>query len=206
VAVFARHVYVTGDPRRIDEAIDVVRKDARELLAEQPGFAGVVAFADRDLGKLLVGSMWESEAARAESDERLREQRATMLAPFASSIAVDSYEVAAVHQVRRPEPGAGMRRLLMEADPAQVDRLVDTFKETAIPMLDSIPGFCRAMLFVDRARGRATVGLIYADRDALAASRSAAAGVRAQVTQAAGTQTGVRSLEEFELVLFDLPG
>lgn len=202
--MFARHTYVTGDPRTIDDAILAATKQGRELLREQPGYGGMVVFADRDLGKLLIGSFWGSEQAARASDEALREQRVALLRPFAATISSEIYEVAATHHVREPAPGAASRRMVMEFDPAETDRLVAFFNDIA-PMLGSIPGFCRATVFVDRARGRSVLGTVYTDRESLTASRSAAAALRAEVAQKAAQPPAARSLEEFEVVLFEGP-
>ena len=201
--MLVRLLYVTGDPGKIDDAISAVTKKGRELLGEQPGYHGVVVLADRELGKLVVGSFWESEQLARASDEALREQRTQLVTPFAVSQSVELYEVLTVHQARRPEAGAATRLLRLEFDPATTDQFTEAFRGIT-GKLDPVPGFCRAVQFVDRQRGRAVIALTYADRAALAASRSAAAGLRAEVNQKAQA-VATRSLEELDLILFDAP-
>jgi heme-degrading monooxygenase HmoA len=197
--MFARHTYVTGDPRRIDDAITATQKKGREMLREQPGYSGMAIFADRDLGKLLIGSFWDSEQACRDSDAALREQRAELWRPFAATISAEIFEIASVHRSREAGEGAAMRRVVLEHEPADADRLVEAFNSQTAEMR-SVAGLCRATVFVDRGRGRSVIGLIYADRESLIASRSAAAGMRAEVNRRVeGLST--RSLEEFEVVL-----
>lgn len=203
--MFARHTYMTGDPQNVDDAVTATTKRGREMLREQPGYAGMAVFADRELGKLLVGSFWETEQACRDSDDALREQRAAMLRPFAATIAVDVFEVAVAQVSRRPGPGAAMRRTMLEYDPADTDRLIETLRAVT-PKLDPVPGFCRSTAFVDRTRGRCVIGVVYADREALSASRSPAAALRGEVTQAGGsTVARTVCLEEFDVMLFEAP-
>jgi heme-degrading monooxygenase HmoA len=203
--MFARHLYVLVDPRRIDEAIAATQKKGREMLREQPGYSGMAMFADRDLGKLLIASIWDSEQACRDSDEALRERRAELLRPFAATVSVDIFEIASVHRVRDSGEGAAMRRHVLEHEAADADRLIEAFNSRAADR-ESVPGFCRATVFVDRSRGRSVIGLIYADREALIGSRSVSAEVRADLSrQFEGLS--LRSLEEFDVVLTEnLPG
>ena len=109
-----------------------------------------------------------------------------------------------VHQARQPGPGAAMRRMIAEFDPAETDTRLEAFRAIS-PLLDAMPGFCRSSVFLDRARGRAVLGVIYTDHEALRASRTAGAGVREQVGQRAGAPLALRSLEEFDVTLYEAP-
>ncbi len=202
--MYVRLVYVTGDPRRIDDAITAVTKQAPELLREQPGYRGVAVLADRELGKLIIGSYWDDAQAAQRSDEALRERRAQSLTPFAASMSVELYEIAVAHQARQPGAGAATRVLRMEFDPAAADERIAAARGT-LDKLDGTPGFCRAAYFVDRQRGRAVVALTYADRDTLAASRSSGAALRAEVNHQTQHSAATRSLEELDVVLFEAP-
>jgi heme-degrading monooxygenase HmoA len=98
-----------------------------------------------------------------------------------------------------------MRRHVLEHEAADADRLIEAFNSRAADR-ESVPGFCRATAFVDRGRGRSTIGLIYADREALIASRSDSAEVGAEVSRRIEGLKH-RSMEEFEVVLTEnLPG
>ncbi|EGX59381.1 hypothetical protein SZN_12818 [Streptomyces zinciresistens K42] len=203
--MFVRAVYATGDPAKIDTAIRAMNTEGRDLLEDRPGYRGASVFADRTLGKLLAASWWESERARHTSDEVLRERRAAMLEPFAGTLAVENYETAVVHQVRRPQAGAGLRLTRLEFDPRDADLLTDTFRATVLPRLEALPGLVRATLLVDRERGRGTAGAVFVDGTALAASRAGQAAVRHE--GAAKARVAVTGLEEFEVVFTDVdPG
>lgn len=200
--MFVRTVYATGDPAKIDTAIRSLNTQGRDLLEDRPGYRGAGVFVDRELGKLLAVSWWESEEARRNSDEVLRERRAALLEPFAATTAVDNYEAVVFHPVRQPQPGGGLRVSRLEFDPADADLLADTFRATVVPRLETLPGLARTSLLIDRERGRGLVGALFVDRESLVASRGAQAAARHE--GAAKAHATVIGLEEFEIVFTDV--
>ncbi|MCC9306669.1 antibiotic biosynthesis monooxygenase [Kitasatospora sp. RB6PN24] len=197
--MYVRMTYATGDPAKIDEAIDGLVAEAPKLLADQPGYRGFRLFADRELGKLATASWWETEEAERSSDEQLAERRGQLLAPFAASAVTEVWEVAA-YAPARAQAGGGLRLGRLEFDPAKVDQAVRAFQQV-LPKFQAIPGNAGAAMLLDRARGRAVVGTLWADRAALAASRGPQAAARSEGVRAGGFR--LLSLEEFELVLAD---
>ncbi|MET9971276.1 hypothetical protein ABZZ80_36585 [Streptomyces sp. NPDC006356] len=202
--MFVRAIYTTGDPTKIDTAIRALNTQGRELLEDRPGYRGASVFVDRTLGKLLAASWWESEQARQNSDEVLRERRTAMLEPFLGTVAVENYEALVFHQVRQPETGGGLRVTRLEFDPMDTDLLADTFRASVVPRLDTLAGLARASLLVDRERGRGMVGVLFVDQASLAASRAGQAAARHE--GAAKAHVTVTGLEEFEVVLSDVRG
>lgn len=202
--MFVRAIYTTGDPTKIDTAIRVLNTEGRDLLEDRPGYRGASVFVDRTLGKLLAASWWETEEARRNSDEVLRERRASMLEPFLGTIAVDNYEALVFHQVRQPQAGGGLRLTRLEFDPMDTDLLADTFRATVIPKIETLSGLARAVLLVDRERGRGLVGNTFVDQESLAASRAGQAAARHE--GAAKAHVTVVGLEEFEVVHSDVRG
>jgi hypothetical protein len=200
--MFVRTIYAVGDPAKIDTAVEALKGEGRTPLVQQVGFRGMGLFVDRELGKLLTGTWWDSEKARKDSDDALRDQRMAILMPFTTSVAVDDYEVVADHRAETPQPGAGFRMSRMEFDPFDADLVAETFRGTALERLTAIPGVIGASLFINRAAGRAAAGVVYKDHAALAASRSAQAAVRDEATGKA--HLTVRSVEEFEMVFTDM--
>ncbi|MFI6010832.1 hypothetical protein ACIBAG_18780 [Streptomyces sp. NPDC051243] len=202
--MFVRAIYATGDPTKIDTAIRAMNTEGRDLLEDRPGYRGASVFVDRTLGKLLAASWWETEEARRNSDEVLRERRAAMLEPFAGTLAVENYEALVFHQIQQPQPGGGLRLTRLEFDPMDTDLLADTFRTTVIPKIETLPGLARAVLLVDRERGRGLVGNTFVDQASLAASRAGQAAARHE--GAAKAHVTVTGLEEFEVVHTDVRG
>ncbi|MEU3774801.1 antibiotic biosynthesis monooxygenase [Streptomyces sp. NPDC032472] len=197
--MYVRSIYATGDPAELDGVAEALRTEGRELLTAQPGFRGMGLFVDRELGKLLVGSWWDDEASRQASYEALSTRRTEMLASFAQTMTVDNWEAPVARRAEDLGPGAGFRLVRMDVEPSGIDLLVETFRNTALPRLQQVPGLAGISLLIDRARGRAAVGALYTDRDALAASRGAVAAVRGATTGKATAHT--TSLEEFDVLV-----
>jgi hypothetical protein len=201
--MYVRTLYITCDPADVGPALDVIAKSVPGMLAEQSGFDGIGIFADRTVGKILTGSWWETEEALHESDAKLRDRRMEMLTPFVSTIATMELEAAAYSRPAAATSG-GFRLQRMMFDPKQADRLIDTFRDVGLTRLQGIDGFEGATLLMNRAYGIASVGVVYRDMDALAASRGPQAAIRkAALSQLPGTQ--VIALEELEVVELDMP-
>jgi hypothetical protein len=85
-------------------------------------------------------------------------------------------------------------------------RLVDAhahdFRDLLLPRAQALPGFCSASLLVDRLTGRAALAVVYDDEEALAASRDAAAELRADVVRR--TSSELLDVAELELALAHL--
>src|SRR5579885_3388065 len=107
--IFVRTVYAVGDPQKIDAAIEALKDEGRMLLAAQPGYRGMGLFADRELGKLSIGTWWDSEKARQDSEDALQTRRSELLRPFATAITIDNWEVIAASRPEQTPTGACMR-------------------------------------------------------------------------------------------------
>jgi heme-degrading monooxygenase HmoA len=93
-AVYARISTLEGSPEHIDEGLRQVRENGLPQLKQQEGFKGMVALADRQTGKTIGISFWESEEALKASEEaadRVREDAAEALSETIA--AVERYEV-----------------------------------------------------------------------------------------------------------------
>lgn len=202
--MFVRTLYITADPAEVGEALDVITKAVPGMFADQSGFQGFGLFADRTLGKILTGSWWETEQAMKDSDEKLRDRRKEMLAPFVSTMAMANLEAVAYSRPASASSG-GFRLQRMVFDPGQADRIISTFKEVGLPRLGAMTGFQGASMLMDRTRGMASVGVIFRDMEALAASRAEQAAVRkAAFAQLEGAAQLI-ALEELEVVELDIP-
>lgn len=199
--MFVRTVYATGDPALLDSALRVLNSQGHDLLEERPGYRGAGVFVDRELGKLFTVSWWESEEAQVNSDEVMRERRPALLEPFAASVAVEHYRVAVFHALPRPVVGGALRVARLEFDPRDADLLADTFHASALPRLETVQGLARAALFLDRDRGRGTVGTVFTDHRTLSASRAPQSAIRRSVT--AKAHVTVVALEEFDVIHAD---
>ena len=91
----ARMSTLEGPPDRMDEGLRHVREQVLPLLHQQDGFKGFVALGERQSGKLIGVSFWESEQAMQASEEvgdRTRRESAEVMDDTIAG--VERYEVA----------------------------------------------------------------------------------------------------------------
>lgn len=199
--MFVRTVYATGHPGRIEQTLDRLRMDALVLLTERPGYRGYGLFADPSLGKITMGSWWESAQAEQDSDAVLADRRRELLAPLGGTVDTSVWEALVVSPPGTAGPGAGFRLVRGRIDPPRLDALGEVFRDRALPVMEKLDGFVTGAMLVDRASGFFSVGAVFADRESLVDSRGPMADARAQATAAAGST--VWSVEEFDVVLLD---
>ena len=90
----ARVSAMTGDPGQVDAATTMLETDFYARLEQVDGFRAVIALAQRNSGKSLVLTFWDSEEAMAASEERagqMRSEAATELGAGAPE--VERFEV-----------------------------------------------------------------------------------------------------------------
>jgi heme-degrading monooxygenase HmoA len=201
--MYVRTMYITADPPDVGPALDVIAKEGPGMLAEQEGYQGIGVFTDRTVGKILVGSWWDSEQAMKDSDERLRDRRTQMLAPFVSTIAVMGFE-AAVYVRPSPATRGGFRMHRLAFDPPMADQLVQLFQEKGLPRLQQLDGFSGCSLLIDRNRGMASVGVVFKDMASMEATRGEQAKIRHEALSGLNWVQLI-ALEELEVVDLEIP-
>ncbi|MFJ9948901.1 hypothetical protein [Kitasatospora sp. NPDC091207] len=202
--MFVRTVYATGDPARLGPTLDGLRAESVGLLSGQPGYRGYGLFANRELGIITMGSWWDSEQAERDSEERLSGRRAELLAPFGGTVTRSRWEAVVAARPARAGEGAWFRLTTFDLRRAEADRVAAAFREGALPAMRSLDGFLGGSMLLSAEDERGAVGLLFADEAALVASRGPVAQARAKAVAEGGAS--LRSLEEFEAVLLDLPG
>jgi heme-degrading monooxygenase HmoA len=93
--MFARVSTYQGSPQQIDEGLDHARRNILPRVRAVDGFEGVYYLVDRQSGRALSITLWESEEAMRASEEeanRLRGESAE--AAGATVEGVERYEVA----------------------------------------------------------------------------------------------------------------
>jgi hypothetical protein len=76
--------------------------------------------------------------------------------------------------------------------------MVSGYENTVLPWLSETLGFVAEMMLLDRRRDRAIMQTVWDDLDALVASRSVAAAIRADMI--AAMDSAIRALEEYRLL------
>jgi quinol monooxygenase YgiN len=75
VEVFSRVNFLETTPDRIGDVARVVRDVVHPGIRNETGYLGYIVLGDRQTGKALGVTLWESEAARERSDTRARQIR-----------------------------------------------------------------------------------------------------------------------------------
>src|ERR687894_374647 len=91
----ARMTTMEGTSERLDEGLREIKEDVLPQLQQQDGFKGFVVFDNRQNGKLVGFSLWESEEAMQASEEVAERTRRESAQTMSDTIAgVERYEVA----------------------------------------------------------------------------------------------------------------
>ena len=91
----ARVTTIKGPPESVDQATQVVRDQVLPRARELPGFKGILSLGDRETGRGLSVTLWESEEAMRASDEAADAMRGQAVGAIEGSevVSVDRYEV-----------------------------------------------------------------------------------------------------------------
>ncbi|GAA2164671.1 antibiotic biosynthesis monooxygenase [Humibacillus xanthopallidus] len=194
----ARSTTVMGQPGMMETGISHARDVVMPKVRAMDGCIGMSVLADRATGRCIVTTAWRDEDAMTATAGAVMTMRAEAAAMMGGEATVDEWEVAYLHRDHRAADGACARVTWIESDPASVDRVIDAFKMGIMPHVEQLEGFCSASLFVDRASGRGCLTATYDSEQAMAVTRDAAMGLRADLAQDTGmrvTEVGEFSLE-----------
>lgn len=197
----ARTTTFEARPGTIDDGIAFCRDEVLPLIQGIDGCVGLSMIVDRDSGRCIATSAWESQETMRASDAQVRSIRERAAEIFGASPRVEEWEIGGLHRDHRSGDGACSRVSWMEGNPADADRLVDIFKDL-LPTLESWDGFCSASMLFDRDTGRAAITTTWDSRSAMEKSRTKADQTRAKAAEDSGGR--IADVEEFELVLAHL--
>jgi quinol monooxygenase YgiN len=200
--VYARSTTINAAPASIDAGVAQVRDEVMPMLMAMDGCIGLSMLVDRESGRCITTSAWQSEEAMRATDEALRPVRDKIAAELGGSPMVQEWEIAVLHRDHRSVAGACVRATWVKVDPANLDRAIDVYKLASLPRLEDLAGFCSASLLVDRASGRAVSSVTYDSQETLDGSREAAASMRAATAKDAGAE--MLDVGEFELTIAHL--
>ena len=97
--MFARVSTFTGASDQVDEAVRQVREDVLPRTEQLDGYRGSYLLVDRENGKSLAVTFWESEEAMRESEESASTLRSEIADALGTQmIGVERYEVAVAAQ------------------------------------------------------------------------------------------------------------
>ncbi|TQN42039.1 hypothetical protein FHU33_1431 [Blastococcus colisei] len=166
--MYARSTTVRGNPQAVDEGIAYVRDTVMPAVQEMDGCIGLSMLCDKERGHCIVTTSWADADAMhrtADSVMSMRQRAAEMLG---GETEVQEWEIAVMHRMHETHNGACARVIRAQGDPAQMDRMLDTFRMALIPRIEELPGFVSVSVMVDRQSGRSATAVSYDSRQSMA--------------------------------------
>jgi heme-degrading monooxygenase HmoA len=200
--VFARSTTIRARQESIDTGIAQVRDEVMPALLGMDGCIGLSMLVDRQGGRCIATSAWQSEEAMAASEEQLRPMRERVGEMLGGQPEVERWEIAMLHRDHTSNPGACVRATWVRVEPADLDDALEIYRTSVLPGVEGMDGFCSASMLVDRGSGRCVSSVTFDSMDALERSRQQAASMRDLATREA--RATVLDVCEFELALAHL--
>lgn len=198
--MFVRATTITADPARLDEGIAFVRDNVVLAVDTLPGSLGLSMFVDRETGVSTVSTGWETEKAREAADEVLAPLRAKGTRILGGGTpATELFELAVLDRLRPAQPGFYSRMTRVTIEPAHIDDAIDAYTSSIVHDLQLLPGYCSAVLLVDRVRGAGVVSIAFDSKASLDASRDRGEQIRRTGLDKAGAQAV--EVRESEIVI-----
>ncbi len=179
-----------------------MRDEVMPALEGMAGWVGLSLLIDRQSGRCIATTAWESEDAMRESEATVRSIRERAAEMFGGRSRTEEWEIAALHREHRSREGACVRAIWVEGDPNRADSTIESFKSRALPGMEELEGFCSASLMIDRESGRGVASTTFDSADAMDRNREQAAQIREANIRHAGMR--VLDVGEFELALAHL--
>lgn len=201
--MFARSSTFHGDASEIDRGIDYVRTEVMDMLARVEGFVGLSMMVDRGSGECIATTSWQGVDAMRGSSDQLAAVRERLGGMLHAPPKVQEWRVAVMRRVD-PAPVERWCRVswLRTAENDPFERGVQIYRDTLLPRIERLPGFCSASLMVDRARGRVCSTASYKSLEALQQSRDEAWLIREDGVREAGVD--IMDAAEYELAIAHL--
>jgi heme-degrading monooxygenase HmoA len=200
--VYARSTSITAQPSNIDAGIAYVRDDVMPALQAMDGYIGLSTLVDRESGRCIATSAWETEEALRDSTEQAAPLRERAKEIFGGDVTVDRWEIAVLHRDHRSNDGACVRATWLKLPPGQFERAIDFYKTSVLPSLEDLEGFCSASLLINRSTGRGVSSTTFDSREAMQRNREQAKELRNARTRELGAD--IIDFGEFELAIAHL--
>jgi hypothetical protein len=200
--VYARSTTIQAQPGFIDAGIARMRDETMPALQTIDGFVGLSLLVDRESGRCIATSAWDSEEAMRANAEQIRPIRDRAVQVFGGPATIDEWEIAVLHRDHRSGEGACVRATWIKVRPDQFDRAVDFYKTSVLPAVEELDGFCSASLMIDRASGRAVSSATFDSVDAMERNRDQARSIRTERLRDLGAEQ--LDVCEFELTIAHL--
>ncbi|KUI31353.1 hypothetical protein AU196_18735 [Mycobacterium sp. IS-1742] len=200
--MFARTTTIEARPDAVDAGIAHIRNEVMPALRDIDGCVGLSLLVDRESGRCIATTAWESAEAMHAAAERVRPVRERAAEAFGGTPVVEEWEIAVLHREHRAGAGAGVRATWLRARPEQFDQAIAFYRSEVLPSIEELEGFCSASLMIDRTSGRAVSSVSFDSMGAMNRTRDQARALRtARLRDLGADQLDVG---EFELAIASL--
>ncbi|MCV7380156.1 hypothetical protein BST11_16335 [Mycobacterium alsense] len=201
--MYARSTTIQAQPLSVDIGIAHVRDVVMPALQEIDGYVGLSLLVDRQSGRCIATSSWQTMEAMRASAERVAPIRDRTALMFDGSAKVEEWDIALLHRDHHSQDGACVRATWLKVVPDQLTRSLDFYRTAVLPELEQLDGFCSASLLVDHPACRRAVSCSTFDSmDAMARNRDRATELRSRRVRDLGAE--VIDVAEFELAIAHL--
>jgi heme-degrading monooxygenase HmoA len=202
--VYARSTTIQAQPSSIDAGVAHIRDDVMPRLQEVDGCVGLSLLADKQTGRCILTTAWETDEAMQASAEQIRPIRDRAADEFGGvgDPMVEEWEIVVLHRDHRSGEGACARATWVQVPTDQLDQGIEFYKTSVLPGLEALDGFCSASLLVNRASGRSVSCASFDSLEAMARSRDQGTALKDEKIR----EVGAQELDdcEFELRLAHL--
>ena len=131
--MYARSTTVQAQPSSIDAGLAHIRDEVMPAVQAIDGCVGMSVLVDRDSGRCIITTAWETDEAMrasAEKASRLRDRAAEKLGGNVEKI--EEWEIAALHRDHRSGDGACARATWVKGDPATADPKIELLQDVRL--------------------------------------------------------------------------
>ncbi|MBV9515387.1 MAG: antibiotic biosynthesis monooxygenase [Mycobacteriaceae bacterium] len=200
--MYARSTTIEAQPQSVDAGIAFVCDEVMPALEAMDGCVGISLLVDRESGRCIATTAWETEEAMRASDAAVAPIRDRAAESFRGSATVAVWEIAVMHRDHRSADGACVRATWFKAPNGHLHRSVELYRDSVLPALEELEGFCSASLLIDRSSGRSVSSVVFDSTEAMDRSREQARSLRAARLRELGADQ--LDVGEFELALAHL--
>jgi quinol monooxygenase YgiN len=200
--MYARSTTVRGDPRSLDDAIAYLRDEVMPAAQEMDGCIGLSMMCDRDSGRCIATTAWQTEEAMHNSEGRIHEMRQRWSEMMGAQPEVQEWQIAVLHRMHPAPESACCRVIWGRGDPANVEQMTDVFRMTMLSRMEELPGFCSVSMLVDPESGRSATAVTYDSREAMSQALATAKPMREEFSRQVGAE--ITDVAEFDLALAHL--
>jgi heme-degrading monooxygenase HmoA len=198
--VYARSFTIEGQPLSVDIGIAHVRDVVMSEMHEIDGYVGMSLLVDRQSGRCIATSSWETIASMRSSAERVAIIRDHVALMFDGSASVEEWHIASLHRRHRSPEGAFVRATWLKVVPDQLERSLDFYRMAVLPEMERLEGFSSSSLMIDHPAGRRAVSCSTFDSQAAMARNSdEASELRSRQARDLGAE--IVDVAEFELAI-----